>query len=145
MMTTTSGGLRLRSHAKLQRITLAAARSIGAHCHFDPCCPDNLGGVVRAIIRDHEDTVVGSELGLNVPDGGKYSGPSLWAGISTAVRWERAPGIATDGVLPLSKARQPATTSKNQTKVRRARRLTIAITTPLTMAHIQSLNPSTQR
>ena len=39
-----------------------------------------------------------------------------------------APGAATEGTLPLRKAKQPAKTSKNQTNVRRAGRQTIAIT-----------------
>ena len=64
-------------HTELQRIALAAARGIGANRHFDSCCPDNRGSVISAVVRDHEDAVMGSELGLNVPDGGKYSTPSL--------------------------------------------------------------------
>jgi len=35
---------------------------------------------VYLIKNEHEDTVVGSELGLNVPDGGKYSGPLVMGG-----------------------------------------------------------------
>ena len=60
-------------HTELQCIALAAARSIAANRHFDACCPYYGGGVINAVIGDHEDAVVGSELGLNVLDGGKYS------------------------------------------------------------------------
>ena len=62
--------------AAIQRVAFAAARGISANYHFDSCCLDNRGRVISAIIRDHEDAVIGAELGLNVPDGGKYS-PSL--------------------------------------------------------------------
>jgi hypothetical protein len=41
----------------------------------------------------------------------------------------------------LRNAKQPARTSKNQTNVRRAGTQKIAITAPLTMAHIQSGTP----
>ena len=72
---------------------------------------------------------------------GSIPTPSLWAGISTVVRCDRAPGVTTEEVPHLRKAKQPARTSKNQTNVRRAGRQTIAITAPLTMAHIQSGTP----
>ena len=60
-------------HAELQSKALAAAHRISANGHFDACCLDNRRGVIRAIICDHENAVVGSKLGLNVTDGGKYS------------------------------------------------------------------------
>src|SRR6185295_3350513 len=60
-------------HTELQCVALAAACRISTNNHFDPCCPDNLGSVIRAVIRDHEDAVTRSELGLHVPDGWKYS------------------------------------------------------------------------
>src|SRR3954447_16402938 len=72
---------------------------------------------------------------------GSIPTPSLWAGISTVVRCDRAPGPTTEEFPHLRKAKQPASTSKNQTNVRRAGRQTIAITAPLTMAHIQSGTP----
>jgi hypothetical protein len=59
------------------------------------------------------------------------------------VRWAGAPGSATEEVLSLRNAKQPARTSENQTNVRRAGKQTIAITTPLNMAHIQYENIST--
>ena len=67
-------------HPELQCIALAAAHRIGTHRHFDACCRDNCGGVVSAVIGDHEDAVVGSELGLNVADGGKYPHPLVMGG-----------------------------------------------------------------
>src|SRR5262245_13735696 len=67
-------------HTELQRITFAAARGISANWHFDPCCLDHRGSVISAIIREHEDAIIGSELGLNVPDGGKYSRPLVMSG-----------------------------------------------------------------
>ena len=67
-------------HTELQCIALAAAHRIGTHRHFDACCLDNCGSVISAVIGDHEDAVVGSELGLNVVDGGKYSHPLVMGG-----------------------------------------------------------------
>src|SRR5882672_4252752 len=57
----------------------------------------------------------------------------------TAVPWGGVPGVATGDVLSLRNAKQPARTSANQTTVRSAGRLTIAITTPLNMALASSL------
>ena len=129
-------------HPELQRIALAAAHRISTHRHFDACCLDNRGSVIRAIIGDHEDAVVGSELGLNVPDGGKYS-HSLVMGGNEYGRPMGAARPAPQRKRPSPCARQssPPATSKNQTNVRRAGRQTIAITTPLNMAHIQSETP----
>jgi hypothetical protein len=62
-------------YTELQRIAFAAARWIRANYHFDPCCLDNRSRVIGAIVHDHEDAVIGSELSLNIPDGAKYSHP----------------------------------------------------------------------
>src|ERR1700712_3944665 len=72
---------------------------------------------------------------------GSTPAPSLWAGISTVVGCDSTLGVTTEEGPRLHTAKQPARTSKNQTNVRRAGRQTIAITAPLTIAHIQSGTP----
>jgi hypothetical protein len=62
-------------HTELQRIALAAPRRIGAHRHFDASRLYNRGCVVSAVVRHHENAVVGSELGLHIPNGRKYPHP----------------------------------------------------------------------
>src|SRR5271168_86545 len=59
---------------------------------------------------------------------------SSWAGIRTAVLWDRMRGAATGGALSLSKTTYPANTSENQTKIKNAGRQRNAIKTPLNMA-----------
>src|SRR5205823_2372029 len=67
-------------HAELQRIALAAARRISANRHFDARRLTYRGSIIRTVIGDHEDAVVGPELGLNVPDGRKYSRSLVMSG-----------------------------------------------------------------
>jgi hypothetical protein len=68
------------AHTELQRITFAAARGISANCHVGPCCVNNRSGIISAIIRDHEDAVIGSELGVNRPG---------WCEVFPPPRYER--------------------------------------------------------
>jgi hypothetical protein len=67
-------------HAKLQRIAFAAARRVGANYDFCPCCLGNFCRIVGAIICDHQDVVMGSELSSDIIEGGQYPGSFVVCG-----------------------------------------------------------------